>query len=245
MDRGTLPRLASGARRRSRLGVTLVEIVIVVAIMGILAGLSGPMISTSMPRWRCRRAAKEFAANVALARQIAIAQNVEVRLRMELYDSDLSDTRSYGRYSIAVGNRTVGSTTWDVLPVEPPGSATDQATGDGTFDLSYDARNALKYVSIEPWSTLRGTSVGNDIVFNARGWLTNPAGDFNTHGYIGITFRDVRIGGSGQRWTVRINRAGTTDMVASLSADQDIPASPAGTPITTTYSSTSGRGYHP
>ncbi|MEN9787755.1 MAG: hypothetical protein RLZZ299_3019 [Pseudomonadota bacterium] len=245
MDAGTLPRLASRARRRTRAGVTLVEIMIVVAIMGILAGLSAPMFGKSIPRWRCRRAAKEFAANVALAREIAIAQNVEVRLRMDVADPNLADQISYGAYSIAVGNRTVGSTSWDILPVEPEGSTTDQTTDQGTFDISHDAQNALKYVSLEPWSTLRGTSTGNDIVFNARGWVTNPAGDFNSNGYIAITFRDVRIGGSGQRWTVRINRAGTTDMVSSLSADQDVPASAAGTPTTTTFSNTSGRGYHP
>ena len=229
--------------RRGRRGVTLVEIAIVLAIISILAAIGGPLLSKSLPRWRTRRAAKEFAAVVEQARSLAIAQNVEYRIHLLDYDTDLTDGTSVGRYSLARGNASSSSTSWDILPVEADPSLGDSNALEGTRVLTMGGKDALAWVSLEQWGTLSGTSAGTDIVFSPRGFVTNPPANFNADGYLDVSFRNVRERDMEQRWTVRISRAGMTRLdssVAPLSV-----GGPSGTVRTSTMSGSAGSGYNP
>jgi prepilin-type N-terminal cleavage/methylation domain-containing protein len=226
-------------------GLTLVEIMIVISIIGILAALGGPMMTIGLPRWRARRAAMEFASTVAQARALAIADNVEYRIQLEAFDPDLSDATSVGRYSIARGNAANGSTAWDVLPVEPAGSTGDSSTGGGTVEISDGGEDALADISIDNWGTLTG-STGDDIVFSPRGWVGNPTSDFNADGYIDVTFVNtaiLRSEGVSQTWTVRIGRGGMTRVESNLSPE--VVDGPTGTGRAGTLSATSGSGFNP
>ena len=226
-------------------GLTLVEIMIVISIIGILAALGGPMLTVGLPRWRARRAAMEFASNVAKARALAIADNVEYRIQLEAYDPDLADSTSVGRYSIARGNASTGSTSWDILPVEPSGSTSDASTLGGTIEISDGGEDALADISIDNWGTISGTT-GNDLVFSPRGWVTNPSSDFNADGYIDVTFVNtaiLRSEGATQTWTVRVGRGGMTRVESNLS--REVVDGPTGTNRAGTLSSTSGSGFNP
>ncbi len=233
----------SPSLRRQRRGVTLVEIAIVLAIISILAAIGGPLLSKSLPRWRTRRGAKEFAAVVEQARSLAIAQNVEYRIRLVDYDTDLTDNTSVGSYTLARGNASTSSTTWDILPVEADPTLGDSNTLEGTHVLTMGGKDALAWVSIEQWSALHGTSAGNDIVFSPRGFVTNPPSDFDADGYLNVAFRNTRERDMEQRWTVRISRAGMTRLSSSV-APMAVPG-PSGTARTSTMSGSAGSGYNP
>jgi prepilin-type N-terminal cleavage/methylation domain-containing protein len=55
-------------------GVTLVELLVVLCIAGLLAGLAFPRLSGWLDSWSVRAAAAEVASSFALARQAAIAR---------------------------------------------------------------------------------------------------------------------------------------------------------------------------
>lgn len=237
---------AHALARSRRSGVTLVEIVIVISIISILAALGGPLLTESLPRWRTRRAAYEFAAAVEQARGLAMSQNVEYRIVMEAADPAMSDATSVGRYAVARGNAAANSSSWDVLPAEPPGATSDDSQGEGRVEISDGGEDALPDVSIEPWGALHGSTGGDDIVFSPRGWVSNPASDFSADGYVDITFVNTRVlrsAGLDQSWTVRISRGGMTRVASNLARART--DGPSGTGRAGTMTSTSGSGYSP
>lgn len=205
---------------RARRGVTLVEIAIVVAIIGILAAIGAGMLSELIPSWRTRRAALDFAAAVEQARSMAIADNVQYRVHITDTDADpTSGSDNVGTYWVQKGDDAQSTTAWDTLPVDMSG--TDTLTGEGYVNLARDQEDSLPWVSLKtPDSALAGVGTWTDsIVLNPRGQLDNPAADFacdangdgSADGYICVTFVNKKravASGVEDKWVVLISRAG-------------------------------------
>jgi prepilin-type N-terminal cleavage/methylation domain-containing protein len=232
----------AGAAARGRRGVSLLEIAIVVAIVGILAAVAGTMLTDTIPSWRTRRAAKEFASTLNKCRQLAISQGVEYRVRMAAYDTGLdASSVSTGAYFVERGNLAADSTEWDILPWDMDGSGTQ--TGEGTVVITEGGEDALRGVSIKQWDTIAGVD-GDDIVFGPRGSLLNPAGDLTDDGYLDIIFvnKVARLRGGTDEWTVMVSRGG---LVRLESNRQPAVGAAGGTPSASTWTSSSGSGYAP
>lgn len=228
--------------RRGIRGVTLLEIAIVVAVIGILAAAAGTLLTETIPSWRTRRAAREFAAALTTCRQMAIAQGVEYRVRLAAADpSPDGDTPSIGAYFVERGDAATGSTSWDILPWDKDGSGT--LAGEGTVVISEGGEDALKGVSIAAWDPISGVD-GDDIVCSPRGWLVNAVSDFDAQGYIAVRFfnKPANRRGVDDSWKVMVSRGG---MVRLESSRQDAVGAPSGTPEATEWTSSGATGHAP
>lgn len=193
--------------RRSRRGVTMVEIAIVMAIIAVMAGLAGSYLNPMLPSWRTRRAASEFAGTLELARQRAMAEGVQYRVRIEVSDDDVSaDTQSVGGWSIAGANPVGSAAEWDVLPLED--GDVDDIQGEGLRIFSADAEDPLPGVSLLSFGDPMPTD--GAILFDTRGFLANGLDEFNENGTIAVVFANKAAARDGKQdeWTVCISRSG-------------------------------------
>lgn len=65
-------------------GFTLVEVMIVVAIVGIMAAIASPMITNMLPRYRLRAEARELVINFKKAKMEAVKRNRDVVIAFTL-----------------------------------------------------------------------------------------------------------------------------------------------------------------
>jgi|GEM_PF-1615616 prepilin-type N-terminal cleavage/methylation domain-containing protein len=93
----------STSRRASQAGFTLPELMVTLAILGIMVGVAIPSVLAWMPGIYLKDAARDLKGGVIRARSLAINEGVEHRLVLGSAD----DT-----YRIERGNLTSGSTVW-------------------------------------------------------------------------------------------------------------------------------------
>lgn len=237
---------------RSRRGVTLVEIAIVVALIGVMAAIGAGMLGETVPAWRTRRAATEFYTTVNAARTMAISDGVEYRIWFEATDPDPSTSATNaGTYWVQKGDAATESSSWDTLPVEMDGA--NALDGEGYVNLADGEQDSNPSVSIRAFDPeLVGPSHGgsdNAIHFGPSGMLLNDADDFtcdvtgdgNADGFICVAFvnKDKAEKGADDVWTVSISRAGFARMFHS---DADSIGYSVGTSSTSQPSSSSS-GY--
>jgi prepilin-type N-terminal cleavage/methylation domain-containing protein len=235
---------------RQRLkGFTLIELMIVVAIIFILGALGVSASRELVPRFKTRQAAYQMARTLEYAQQLAMTNRQETRVLLVEYDANPDDTAyaNKGLYRLQVGNRASGSTVWDTIPFES--GATDDLTEMGTVDLSKGHNHYLKGVSLDNWGTIIGPGSGNSdaIVFGPRGMVMNPPSDFdnngNGNGNIELTFVNkpsAEDNGEGERYVVRVYRSGMVRVDPNRGNLYDPDAG--GTPHTTTFDGTAGEG---
>lgn len=210
-------RSASPLVRRPRpgatAGFTLLELVIVIGLVGILTAMGIIMSNDLIPRYRTRAAALQFQAKAQECRALAVRSGKECSIWLIASDSSLTDlTSNTGEYWVGLGDSNRNSTQWDYLPVET--GAGDLDTSQGQIDLGdTTSTHYLRRVAIADWgSGIGGPGTGNSnrIVFGPRGFVTNPASDFNSNGYIPIRFvnKAARAEGRTEDFIARVTRSG-------------------------------------
>ena len=204
-------------KRSIKKGFTLVELCIVIAMIGIMSSIASEAFYKRIPSYKTRSAATEFSKNVDKLRMLALRINKETRICLDTYDSAPSTTSSAnaGKYLLQVGNKNIRSTSFEYLPIDAISDASDDEKKLGVVDLSSDGLTYRKNVSIADWgSDIGGPYIGNSdcIVFSPRGYVLNPASDFNSQGFIEITFvnKVARSDGESDDFIVMVARSGFT-----------------------------------
>lgn len=143
-------------KRRSSRGYSLVEILVVIAIIGILSLVTVPMFMNFQRRNAVRSALRSFTSDVRSCRQYAITRNAYVRLQfVNDRDYSLQQSRDFG-------------TTWSDLNLGTAGAGTNTKTLPETMRFSANTYND----SDTPADKLK------DIDFRPNG----TAGDFASDG---------------------------------------------------------------
>ena len=211
---------------RATRGVTLIEVMIVVAIIGILSGLAGWTAHRIFPKYRSKGAAMEFAKYLDLCRMHAIRTNRECRIA--ILDSDSSPGTlgsNVGQYSISLGNASVNSTAWDILPEDTYSDASDDLQHQGIIDLSTGEHKQHDVSIVYTSGNIGGPRTGltDSLVFSPKGYLLNPATDFNSEGYIELSFANkVALNeGVNDVYVVMITKFGMTRLDNSIGRRYD------------------------
>lgn len=192
----------------------------VVAIIGVLAGIGAGLLNDMIPAWRTRQAAQEFQGAVSQARSLAIADGAEYRiLFMDWEDDPAVEGTNIGEY--VVQKKGSGSDGW-VLPDTLPVELTDvkELDGEGYVNIGDGQEDSLPQVSLakvdlagdgDPYNV-------NAIVFSPAGTVENAPDDFAcditgdtfSDGFICIKFVNKRkaVKGADDSWSVIVSRAG-------------------------------------
>ena len=156
-------------------GFTLIETMIVIAIVGLLALVSIPNMTAWLSRMRLRGAASHLSTQIDITRKMAITKRARYCMTMT-GDAGFSDgnTRSF-LINVAISEEDgVGTGVW--LPVTQPvelAGFTNNQTND-----SYPG------ISLEPGGVsgnstqFAGTENCAGLLFNQSGYLDNPTADF-------------------------------------------------------------------
>lgn len=232
-------RARRGGRRR---GFTLIEVMIVVAIITVLTSIGFVIARDIVPQYRTRAAAMDFANWVSTCRTTAIQTGRQCRILLVEHDDDLTDLdENHGQYMVQVAVTPIGATAvvdpWDTMPIDTVTDTVDDEDATGIIDLS-TGQTRQRRVAIDQWEAIGGPGVDNDnaIVFDSRGFVANPATDFRD-GKIAVTFvnKVAESRGVPDRWTVNVSRGGIAQLDSTRRTTDDHFTSGGGTATSTTY----------
>jgi len=158
-------------RRRNQAGFTLIELIIVIAIIGLLAGLGGPSLYRWMWKMRLSQATAGVERTLNSVRQIAMAENLRYCVT---FTTDANYGNNGPAYQLGVNvtqETALASGTWQAVTI----SEIDGWMNDASTEL-------YRGVSMEPTtagsSPFFGTDGCSGLVYNNLGFLANPATDF-------------------------------------------------------------------
>lgn len=211
--------------RPARRGLTLIEVLVVLAIVGIVAGIGWGSTRAYIPRFRMITAAKGLKADTMKLRSLAVSTGRETRLTLTGTPGACAETTSYGgSWALSIGNRSSGSNRWDLLPEDSSADGTDDDRSEGAVDLGDGGNRKARGVCLRQWSSLAGPGAGNadSIVFSPRGFITNPSSDFSSAtGTIDLTLvnLDAAHRGVEDEVSVRLFRTGAARLESTLGAE--------------------------
>lgn len=207
----------SSARR----AFTLIELLVVIALVVVVSAIGWGTMADELPRYRLIRTGRLMRSHLATLQGLAVQTNRETRLRLTASGGDCGDVENWGgAYVLEVGNRDRSSTTWEQLPPDAAEDGTDDDQSMGTMVFSEGGNQQARFVCLQAWSTLTGPAIGNTdaIVFSPQGWVSNPGGDFDSTGYIRLTFVNQMAArrNVNDALTVRISRSGMSRLESTL-----------------------------
>jgi prepilin-type N-terminal cleavage/methylation domain-containing protein len=125
---------------RSKAGWTLVELMVVVAVIGIMATLGIPSLIRIMPRLRLNGDATTLSNEIALARMRAVTKSADVRIVFDAANGKYSIAKYQGGAWASLGTTTLtGSTITDITGFSTPDTLIAYASGGFNIPLNSQA----------------------------------------------------------------------------------------------------------
>jgi hypothetical protein len=164
--------------------------------------------------------AKSLRSDIRMLQTLALQTGRQTRMRLVAPIGDCSDPEEWGGgWVLELGDRSVSSSAWDILPPDALKDGTDDDQSQGTVDLGPGGAKAARGICMKSWETLEGPGAGNgdSLVFSPRGSLANPVTDF-PDGYIRLTFSNQYAARQGvvDEMQVMVSAAGWTGIESSL-----------------------------
>jgi len=204
-----------------RRGFTLIEVLIAISIVTITAMIGWGSMDRNLPRFRLMSASKGLKADLMTLQHLAVQTNRETRLRLIDSAGACEDVNTWGgRYALEIGDRSSGSTSWEIIPLDAEEDGSDDDQSEGWMNLGKDGNRESRFVCLQEWEPLSGPGTGSEdsVVFSPRGWLRNPVGDFQSSGYLELELVNLiaHADGINDRVTIKISRAGLVRLQTSL-----------------------------
>lgn len=155
--------------RLTTLGFTAIELLITIAILGVLAALASPSLRDTVERWRVRQALEGMTATVYYARSEAIKRGGNITIRKEANNT--------GGCTAAPTNEDWGCG-WVVF-VDTNGDGTQQAgeetlqTHPSTTGVAVMVPGSSGKISVNRWGVMSG--------INAKAFAFTPQGGNESH----------------------------------------------------------------
>jgi type IV fimbrial biogenesis protein FimT len=161
-------------RNRQHRGFTLIELMIVIAIVGVIAGLAGPFFVDYLRMQRLKGIAAELATDLAYARSEAISRRSYVQVRvqnnstMSCYIISARATETDSGYlcdctAALPAGRCIEPGTTEVKTVQVPAS----------MQVSFATTLVGGQTSMRPVLTINPRSGGVHLYGGAEGWATD------------------------------------------------------------------------
>lgn len=129
---------------KSEKGITLIEILAVVIVMGILTLMAVPSLSKFTRDMKMKSASRAIAANFRLARSSAITQNVNHFVRIDLDNNTVQVMWNDGTNDILVGKTWLCPASLDIYDIRTP--STNVSTG--VYDLTFTPKGSAITISL-------------------------------------------------------------------------------------------------
>jgi len=172
-------------------GFTLIELMIVIAMMGILSAVAVPRFQAWLPVYRLKSAVSDLQSNMQKARSLAIKENSSIQLRFDYTNSPgfyYFDTTKDGAYTagefrvdlssynsgvaFGTGNATAkwDGTAFSVPPTAAIGFGTRGTSNTATVYLQNENQNVCYAITTSIAGTARIRQYNGSLPFNTGNW---------------------------------------------------------------------------